>query len=194
MIFFTSDTHFNHVKILEFEPKSRPFETLEEMNETIINNWNSRVTDEDTVYILGDMFMGPLEPIDEIMPRLKGKKILIRGNHDTNSRVSRMAPYLEGIYDMYNLKIDGQIYVLCHYPMREWFSKDYGAIHLYGHVHSNGHRSGEHQDENTFHVGVDVHNLTPVSLEEIKNRKYCKYVVKGQGRMGLEEVVTYVLE
>ena len=57
------------------------------MNETIIANWNKVVTDEDTIYVLGDFFMGMLDKIDAILPRLKGKIILIRGNHDTENRI-----------------------------------------------------------------------------------------------------------
>lgn len=121
MIFFTSDCHFNHQNILEYEKESRGcFSTIEEMNEQIIYNWNKKVSKNDTVYILGDMFMGGLDAIDEIMPRLKGKKILIRGNHDTNKRMERTLPYLEEAYDIYNLKYNKQMFVLCHYPLREW--------------------------------------------------------------------------
>ena len=86
-IFLTSDLHINHANILKYEPESRPFETIEEMNEAIINNWNSVVSEEDTVYILGDFFMGKWTEIEKILPRFKGKIILIRGNHDDKRRV-----------------------------------------------------------------------------------------------------------
>ena len=168
--FITSDTHFGHANILGFEPGSRPFKTIEEMNEKLIENWNGVVTENDTVYVLGDMFMGSLDLIDEIMPRLNGRKVLIRGNHDTNKRVERYAPYVEAIHDLYNLKVGKQMYVLCHYPMREWFAKDHGSIHLYGHVHSNEHRGGISSEPMSYHVGVDTNNLTPIALEDIKNR------------------------
>ena len=82
MIYFTSDTHFNHTNILKYEPETRPFETIEEMNETLIANWNNVVKEEDTVYVLGDFFMGMLDAIEPIYNRLNGKVILIRGNHD----------------------------------------------------------------------------------------------------------------
>ena len=54
MIWFTSDLHFNHLNILKYEPKSRPFENVAEMNEALIKNWNDRVKPEDTVFVLGD--------------------------------------------------------------------------------------------------------------------------------------------
>ena len=87
MIWFTSDTHFNHTNILKYEPNTRPFATIEEMNETIISNWNKVVGEEDTIYVLGDFFMGLLTDIEPIFKRLNGKVILIRGNHDTNNRL-----------------------------------------------------------------------------------------------------------
>lgn len=169
-VFVTSDCHFGHTNILTFEIETRPFSTVEEMNEKLIENWNGVVKSDDTVYVLGDMFMGSLDLIDEIMPRLNGKKILIRGNHDTKKRIERYAPYFESIHDIYHLKVGKQMYALCHYPMREWFAKDHGAIHLYGHVHSNDHRGGVSIEPNSFHVGVDTNNLTPIKLEDIKNK------------------------
>lgn len=171
-VFVTSDLHFNHSKICEYEKESRGhFQSLDEMNEKLIENWNSVVGDKDTVYMLGDIFMGPLDPIDETMPRLNGHKILIRGNHDTTPRVQRMIPYVEGVYDIYNLKHNGNFYVLCHYPIREWQHKEHGAIHLYGHVHSNEHRHGVLSEANSYHIGVDTNQLKPVSIEAI-DRKF----------------------
>lgn len=172
-IWFTSDLHFNHKNILQYEVESRgSFSSLEDMNEVLINNWNGVVEDEDIVYVLGDVFMGCLDAIDAIMPRLKGRKILIRGNHDTNPRVARLEKYFEEVHDIYNLKYGNRFYVLCHYPMREWQHKEHGAIHLYGHIHSNEHRNGILSEKNSFHVGVDTNNLTPISIEQINWRLF----------------------
>ena len=55
MIWMTSDLHFNHENILKYEPVSRPFATVEEMNEVLIQNWNSKIKPEDIVYVLGDL-------------------------------------------------------------------------------------------------------------------------------------------
>ena len=74
MIFLTSDCHFGHKNIIKYEPDSRgQFDSIEEMNETIIQNWNSVVNNEDTVYVLGDFFMGHISTIEPILNRLKGK-------------------------------------------------------------------------------------------------------------------------
>jgi len=86
MIYFTSDLHFNHVNILKYQAHTRPYKDLDEMNNAIINKWNSIVTQEDTVYLLGDVCMGERRKAPWLINRLKAKEIhLIRGNHDTFS-------------------------------------------------------------------------------------------------------------
>ena len=79
MIFFTADTHFGHTNILKL--CNRPFDSIEEMNEAMISNWNDRVKGTDTVYIVGDMFFR-CEDAETVLKRLRGKKRLIVGNHD----------------------------------------------------------------------------------------------------------------
>ena len=83
MIYFTSDLHFNHDK--EFIYKNRGFNTIDEMNSTIIRNWNNLVEDSDIVYILGDIMLGTDESI-ELFNKLKGQKKIVLGNHDTTHR------------------------------------------------------------------------------------------------------------
>lgn len=80
MVYFTADTHFDHANIIRF--CDRPFATVEEMNETLIANWNRKVRANDTVFIMGDMFFRTTDP-EPILRRLKGKKHLIVGNHDS---------------------------------------------------------------------------------------------------------------
>ena len=80
MIFFTADTHFDHANIIRL--CNRPYESIEQMNEDMIGKWNRKVTNSDTVYILGDMFFRSKDP-EAILGRLRGKKYLIIGNHDT---------------------------------------------------------------------------------------------------------------
>lgn len=170
MIYVCSDTHFNHANILKYEPTSRPFETIEEMNNTIIKNWNSVVTKEDTVYVCGDMFMGPLDKINEILDQLNGKIILVRGNHDTKNRLEYFKEYGIEVKDIDYISYKGRFFILCHFPIasEEFINmvrKDNSeVVVLYGHVHSNaptGYVDG------TYHVGMDTNNLTPISLEQI---------------------------
>ena len=79
-VFFTSDTHFNHANILKF--CDRPFKNVEEMNETIIVNWNKVIGKDDTVFHLGDFCLGGSAEWTKILDRLNGKIHLIVGNHD----------------------------------------------------------------------------------------------------------------
>ncbi len=171
MYFVTSDLHFNHMNILPYEPEKRPFATIEEMNEALITNWNNTVSEDDTVFVLGDMFMGQYTEIPKILSRLKGKIILIRGNHDTPKRVQAYKDYGIEVHDIYYLPYKGRFFVMCHFPIaseefmnmvREDNSE---VILLYGHIHSKG---PEGLVDGTYHVGVDTNNLTPVRLDAIR--------------------------
>ena len=80
MIYFTADTHFGHANIIKF--CNRPFSDVHEMNEYMIAAWNERVCDNDTIFIIGDMFFKSDINPEETLFSLKGKKRLIIGNHD----------------------------------------------------------------------------------------------------------------
>ena len=85
MIYFTSDLHLNHNRGFIYEP--RGFHSVEEMNEAIIDLWNKIVTDDDDVYLLGDVMLGDTQLGIELFKRLKGKIHIVLGNHDTDNRV-----------------------------------------------------------------------------------------------------------
>ena len=170
MIYLTSDLHFNHVNILKYEPVSRPFETLEEMNEKIISNWNAVVKPEDTVYVLGDMAMGTVDASRDCIERLNGKIVLIRGNHDSPKRIEMYKELGIEVHDIFYLNYKGRYFILCHFPIAsEEFIKmvikdNSEVVNLYGHVHSNapkGYVNG------TYHVGMDTNDLTPISIQQI---------------------------
>ncbi len=80
MIYFVSDTHFNHKNIIDY--CNRPFNSVDEMNNVLIQNWNATVSNNDIIYHLGDFALGRKDTIMEITSNLNGKKYLIRGNHD----------------------------------------------------------------------------------------------------------------
>ena len=75
-----SDTHFNHANIIKY--CSRPFESIEQMNEELIKRWNNTVAKDDIVYHLGDFAFGSKEQLKEILGRLNGRVRLVMGNHD----------------------------------------------------------------------------------------------------------------
>lgn len=80
---FISDTHFSHKNIIKYA--GRPYTTVEEMNKSLIDNWNQYVDTEDQVFFLGDFGLGDVEHLHSIYSQLKGHKICIRGNHDRNA-------------------------------------------------------------------------------------------------------------
>lgn len=166
-IYFTSDDHFWHNNILKFE--SRPFTDIEEMNDTLVKNWNKKVNNKDDIYILGDFSFGNAEQTLELLNNLNGNKYLIKGNHDHIIKNKEVASRFVWIKDYHKLKIDNQKIILFHYPIQVFDCQHYGAIHLYGHVHSNkdNHHPMLNSIENAYNVGVDVNGYAPVSLEKI---------------------------
>ena len=161
--YFTSDTHFGHGNIIKY--CSRPFASIDEMNEGMIRNWNSVVSPEDRVFHLGDVaFMKP-DPLSEILQSLNGKKILIWGNHDRHLRKTEMIKTcFEETHDIYEENFDvfgdNVKVVMCHYPMVEWHSP---GIHIHGHTHGT-----YYEPSKAIHdVGVDVNNYTPISFDKL---------------------------
>ena len=170
MIYFTSDLHFNHPRILEYEKITRPFSSLTEMNETLITNWNNVVKPEDTVYVLGDFVLGDPKLIPEFLNRLNGTIKLIRGNHDTPAKLKVYQELGIEIKDIEYLTYKGRFFILCHFPiaseefMQMVVNDNSEVINVYGHVHSNA-RKGFYQG--TYHIGVDTNNLTPINIEQV---------------------------
>ncbi len=165
--YFTSDLHFYHKNVLKFE--NRPFNTIEEMNEGLIEKWNNKVNEEDKVYILGDFSFARVTKTVEILKRLKGRKYLILGNHDSDKiyKSKTIRDEFELITNYYELK-DENI-VLFHYPIAVWNNMHHNSIHLFGHIHSNTSTLHQlkHIEDNSYNVGVDVNNYEPCTLEEI---------------------------
>lgn len=158
-IFFTADLHFNHKRIIEFT--KRPWSNIEEMNKAIVDIWNSQVSDEDTVYILGDFCFAPREDFLPLWNSLNGHKVLIKGNHDY--KIPDGVEY----YNFLEKKIEGRLVTMSHYPLLQWKDSEYGSIHLHGHLH--GKR--EQLEERVMDVGFDVderHKL--FTWDEVKRR------------------------
>lgn len=156
MLYFISDTHFNHTNIIRY--CKRPFTDINEMNEAMIANWNNVVQDDDIVYHLGDFGMGNCHPILE---RLKGRKILIIGSHDKNLGNSKNL--FETMTPMIEIQYKEQYITLCHYCMRVWPRSHYNSWHLFGHSHGKLEPVGKSWD-----VGVDKNNFIPLSFTQIE--------------------------
>lgn len=155
-IFFTADTHFNHPAILKF--CRRPFSTVEEMNQALIENWNRVVGKKDRIYIVGDF---AFQNHRDFLDRLHGNKHLIIGNHD-NMNLETLNRFVS-VSDYKKIEINHRIYVMNHAPLRSWDDCHKGSVLLYGHTH------GRINTYNlSFDVGVDTHNFIPYELSEIK--------------------------
>lgn len=158
---FTSDLHLGHVNILRL--CDRPFQTVAEMDNVIISNWNTRVRPDDDVWCLGDFCFRNAGAASNYLTRLSGRKHLIWGNHD--SPETRSSPEWCSSQAMAEISVDSIRLVLCHYSMRVWPGGGIGVLHLYGHSH--GRLPG---NSRCCDVGVDVPftDFAPVSLEEIQ--------------------------
>jgi calcineurin-like phosphoesterase family protein len=172
-IFFTSDTHFYHEKIITLG-KGRPFDSIEQMNEILIKNWNKRIAAHDTVYFLGDFYMnGPkkVEIYKELGEQLNGKIHFILGNHD-NKKLIEESSRFESVQDYKELKIHKKLIVMMHYPLYSWkWSNKPHSFHIFGHLHN----SVDMWPKKCLDVGVDAWSYFPVSLDEffdkMKNEK-----------------------
>ena len=167
MTYFTSDQHLGHRNIIRL--CSRPFETLEEMNETLIEKWNAKVKNGDHVYILGDLFFRAYAP-ERTLQRLNGCKTLILGNHDGSwtGRFS-LAEYFAGVHTMLEKNVDGRALTLCHYPMMT-FPHCMNGYMIHGHIHGNTNADyWPYLKSHTriLNASVEVNNYEPVTFEEL---------------------------
>lgn len=178
MIHFTSDHHFGHARIIELA--NRPFDSVEEMNEAMIERWNSAVAFDDSVIHLGDIVMGTFVDNVELLGRLNGQIYLVPGNHDrvSDNYHHRNEAARQRFHDMYlrhcvilpeeyAMIIAGQLVTLSHYPFSDErypdsCPMDIGQWLIHGHVHDEW----QIQDRQ-INVGVDVWDFYPVSMDTI---------------------------
>lgn len=157
-LFFTSDEHFNHYKIIEY--CARPFESTKEMDETLISNFNRTVPKNGFTIHGGDFYLGRGKFVDvkrEYIDRLNGEHIFLNGSHD------HWLPQ-ERYHEMVETRVDGRLIVVCHYAMRVWPASHYNSWLLYGHSHGGLPSFGKSYD-----IGVDNNEYLPVSYEYIKD-------------------------
>lgn len=173
MIWLTSDWHFGHDR--EFIWKPRGFSSIEEHDNTIIAKHNGLVSEEDDVYVLGDLILGNNEHGLDCIKQLKGKLHIIRGNHDTDSRIALYSqlPHVVEICDAKYLRYGKFHFFLCHYPT---MTSNYGesnkpiiqrTLNICGHVHTNNPLLEMEQSHLSYHVEIDAHAGYPVSIESI---------------------------
>lgn len=169
MIYFTSDTHYYHRNIIKYS--KRPYADLTEMNNALVDNWNSVVRPEDTVYHLGDVSFGDEGQTHNVFSRLNGIVNLCYGNHD---QVIKKSKLLQGrfnqIREYYELKFErqdgeeGRI-VMCHFPMVVWNKSHRGSWMLHGHCHGTLKYP---MKAKIMDVGVDPCKYFPISLVDVE--------------------------
>jgi calcineurin-like phosphoesterase family protein len=175
---FTSDHHFGHKNILTYEPIARPFKTIEEMHNVLIDRWNTVVGENDTVYYCGDFAFGKHNI--NFARDLRGQKKLIMGNHDTyHSR-----EYLPYFYKLYGV-VFWERCILSHVPVHPSQLGSRWMLNVHGHLHSKNIKTDEtpilkekdgefflekRNDPRYFNVSVEQNNLTPINADIIRER------------------------
>lgn len=161
---FTGDSHFGHEKIIEYEKENRPFASIEEHDEALIERWNSVVQPQDLVWHLGDVVFGDkVKNLVRVLPRLKGRKRLIMGNHDTPSLIAAYLEYFEAIGGAVFLPVKGDKKILLtHIPVHPCQLEHRAVANVHGHMHSNFL-----DDPRYINVSVECWQLKPVSFEQV---------------------------
>ena len=163
--YFTADWHLFHANIIKY--CKRPFEDSSKMNRTILDNMNSRITENDWLYFLGDMALVYDEKhLIYWLDGLRCRNIcFIKGNHDkTASKISNRFFWYK---DIAEIRVQDQPIVLCHYSMNTWNRSHRGSWHLYGHSHGT---LPDNPNSMSMDVGVDTNNFFPYSFDDIKKR------------------------
>ena len=178
-LFFTSDTHFYHPNIIRY--CNRPFNSVEEMNETLIRNWNEVVPPDGRVFHLGDFAFGGDAEWRSALSRLNGKIYLILGNHDIQNVKSEVMERFEAVTQQMLINVDGQKIILNHYPLLTFGGSYHNIWQLFGHVHSGPYtqtveESARGKDiprlinlfPTQYDVGVDNNEFRPVPFARLK--------------------------
>lgn len=182
---YISDLHFGHANVIRFD--GRPFKDVDEMEDTLVRNWNSATRLEDTVYILGDLCWGKESEWKRILAKLNGSKVLIRGNHDLKEMSSGLKKMFQDIKDYKEITDSGRHVIMCHYPILLYKSSyNPNCYMLCGHVHNtrendflnqwreelrSSRSATSHNCGNIINVGcmMPYMDYTPRTLDEIIN-------------------------
>lgn len=213
-VYFTSDLHFGHANVLYFHPERRQEMginldmlqanknlAVQQMNDWIINKWNNTVDKDDYVYILGDLCLSNKASTERILSKLKGKKYLIRGNHDKSCK--GLERYFEWVGDIREVKFTHNQFdfidinepfcvELCHFPLLGWNRRMHGTIMVHGHTHGCIDKVNTESKELRIDIGFDsamgFHKL--VSLKELYDKM--KLISKIDGKqVSFKEYINY---
>lgn len=190
MLYFTSDLHLGHDRALEFS--GRHFDTIDQMNATLIHNLNACVDKNDELWILGDFaYKVDRQQVRIFRDQIECRKVhLVMGNHDLDYAQDHI---FQSVQSYKELKTPYGKVVLFHYPILEWSAAHYGSIHLHGHIHSTGKYNEENlqkfqkdrfpeghgakhpeQHLRIYDVGVDANEYRPIGLDDIAEKMNIK--------------------
>ena len=150
-----SDYHFGHKRIMEFCPETRgKYDDVNHMNESMVEEWNELVDQDDLVLMLGDIAFLSAHNAAGYLNRLNGTKVLIIGNHDRHLLDHAIfRDCFHAIHEYLEFKHGGRDIVLFHFPILQWSKMHYGSIHFYGHLHNKLSGLEEYRARN---VGMDT--------------------------------------
>jgi calcineurin-like phosphoesterase family protein len=164
LVYIVSDTHFGHNGVCKFlrdnEEKLRPWDNYEEMDEALVDNWNKTVKPTDKVYHLGDVVLN--RRALDIVSRLNGDKVLIKGNHD----IFRLDEYTKYFRDVRAYQVIDKI-ILSHIPLHP-YSKDRFNANIHGHTHANYVMLDNKIDPWYYNVCVENINYSPILFDQVK--------------------------
>lgn len=170
---FQSDQHFYHSNVIKYS--NRPFENVEEMNNTIINNINEVVMPDDDLWLLGDFIFGTAGKAKDILRRINCKNLYyVFGNHDKEMRKEEIRGFFKSMDEYKEITINDpstnlpQKICMMHYPHLEWNQCFRGSWMLHGHTHGNLKYPEMLSNHKITDVGVDCWNYYPVSYTELK--------------------------
>lgn len=180
--YYIADLHLGHENAMRrFD--HRPFKTLDEQDNTIIENINATVSPQDNLFFIGDVSWYKPDKTVELIQSINCKnRFLIVGNHDRWAKDSTCKKLFQGIYDLKRIEDEGRIVVLCHFPIAVWDQCHRGSYHIYGHVHDNlmddrithTHTILDHKEmQNAFNVGCmqPYMNYIPRTLNYLINKQ-----------------------
>jgi calcineurin-like phosphoesterase family protein len=176
LTFFTSDSHWGHKRIIEL--CKRPFKDVEEMNNSLIANWNKVVPKNGVVFHLGDFAFGGSELWNKVLDQLNGKIYLILGNHDRGNLRENYIKKFELVTPQMQVEIEGRSVYLNHYPFLCYggsYRGENAVWQLFGHTHSGPNCTGLDCGRLNilfpyqYDVGVDNNNYTPISWQQVKD-------------------------
>lgn len=178
MIYYISDLHLGDQRIIEL--CKRPFASIDDYEKYLIDKWNSKITKDDDVYLLGDMGCS-IEIVKSFISKVNGRKHLIIGNHDEEYVDDyKHLDLFVNIDKLLYINDSGRRVCVCHYPLMDWFYGSQIIYHVYGHIHNkNAANSGYlyqeienyYKNKPAFNASVDVINFEPVTLDELIKMK-----------------------